>query len=154
MYKVTVNGTDDYSDSLTPIRLAENGCYVPCSLEEAEGVCVRLPITVTQTAEDGTETQVIIPSETVFRTTGKLHGTEPQATIEKIEGSVLLDAAQKSRDALSEAKDQIQTQLTAMTAARDELQSKLDALPWDYTKLLDICNKINASSVIKKMLGL
>ena len=59
-----------------------------------------------------------------------------------------------SVDTLTEAKANLQSQLAAMTASRDDLQSKLDALPWDYTKLLDICNKINASSVIKKMLGL
>ena len=61
---------------------------------------------------------------------------------------------QSKLDALTQSSNAIQSQLAAMTASRDDLQSKLDALPWDYTKLLDICNKINASSVIKKMLGL
>ena len=59
-----------------------------------------------------------------------------------------------SVDTLTEEKANLQSQLAAMTASRDDLQSKLAALPWDYTKLLDMCNKINASSAIKKMLGL
>ena len=61
---------------------------------------------------------------------------------------------QSKLDALTQSSNAIQSQLAAMTASRDDLQSKLDALPWDYDKLLDICNKINASSAIKKMLGL
>ena len=61
---------------------------------------------------------------------------------------------QSKLDALTQSSNAIQSQLAAMTASRDDLQAKLDALPWDYDKLLEICSKINASSAIKKMLGL
>jgi hypothetical protein len=155
MLKVTSeDGTVGYSDGLVYVRLAENGCYVPCTAAEAEGVCVRLPVTQTLEAGDGTKTDVIVPSETVFRTTGQLHGTEPSAVLENVEGSVMLADAQQARDALAAAKEQLQTQLADMETERDELQGKLDALPWSYDELLDICGRINSNSVVKKMLGL
>ena len=59
----------------------------------------------------------------------------------------LLTDKQGAVDALQAAKD-------AADRARADLQAKLDALPWDYDKLLEICSKINASSTIKKLLGL
>ena len=97
MIKVTASdGTVGYADSAIYIRLAANGCYVPCAESEAEGVCVRLPAAVTQEAEDGTKTEIMVPSETVFRTAGQLHGTEPSAALETVEGSVLLADAQQA----------------------------------------------------------
>lgn len=59
----------------------------------------------------------------------------------------LLTDKQGAVDALQAAKD-------AADRDRADLQAKLDALPWDYDKLLEICSKINASSTIKRLLGL
>lgn len=89
MYKVISNGKlKGYADSPVYILLHSNGCYVPCQESEAEGVCVKLPTTVE--TEDGKTMQVL--ADTVFALKeGGLYGNEPVATLEWINGAMLLN---------------------------------------------------------------
>lgn len=89
MYKVTSNGEfKGYADSPVYILLHSNGCYVPCDEKDAEGICVKLPTTVE--TEDGETIQTL--TDTVFALKdGALHGTEPVATLEWIDGAMLLN---------------------------------------------------------------
>lgn len=54
MYKIKTNGVERYSDTLVYAKLAENGCYVPCDMDDAEYVVGKVP------TEDGV-------ADTVFR---------------------------------------------------------------------------------------
>ena len=86
MYRIISNGTTEYSESIVYIKLADNGCYIPCAREEAEGICVKIP--VTHETEDGEMRTV---SDTVFKTKDDgLNGTEPSAEVEELLGAVAL----------------------------------------------------------------
>ena len=57
MYAVKQDGTfAGYADSIVPIRLHGNGCYVPCKEDQAEGFCAKMAVTLM--GEDGNEYQV------------------------------------------------------------------------------------------------
>lgn len=43
MYKVVSNGELVYSDTLVYVRLHDNGSYVGCSYDKADGFCVKVP---------------------------------------------------------------------------------------------------------------
>lgn len=43
MYKITKDGKGYYSDTLVYVKKATNGCYVPCSAEEAEYIVGKVP---------------------------------------------------------------------------------------------------------------
>ena len=43
MYKIKAEGKEYYSDTLVYVKKAQNGCYVPCSAEEAEYVVGKVP---------------------------------------------------------------------------------------------------------------
>ena len=82
MFKVTQTDTPvDYSVDACFVRLAENGCYVPCEQDEADGVCVKKHVTneVMTPAEDGTETPETVSSfeDVVYRFGEGLNNTEP-----------------------------------------------------------------------------
>ena len=86
MYRIKSNGTTGYSESIVYIKLADNGCYVPCERDEADGVCVKTPITYETNAGE-----VRTVSDTVFKTKDDgLHGTEPNAEVEELLGAVAL----------------------------------------------------------------
>ncbi|MGI6026520.1 MAG: hypothetical protein ACOX7G_06090 [Candidatus Scatomorpha sp.] len=89
MYKVISDGElKGYADLPVYILLHSNGCYVPCSEKDAEGVCVKLPATV---ETEGGETMQVL-TDTVFALKdGALHGTEPVAALEWIDGAMLLN---------------------------------------------------------------
>lgn len=81
MYIVTREGTfDGYADSVIPIRLHQNGCYVPCEESEADGFCAKKAIL--QTDEEGNEYRTL--TDTVYRTEGHtMKGTEPVGSYEQ-----------------------------------------------------------------------
>ena len=86
MYRIKSGDTVQYSESIAYIKLADNGCYVPCSREEAEGICAKIPITYE--TDDG---EVSTVSDTVYKTKDDgLHGTEPSAEVEELLGAVAL----------------------------------------------------------------
>lgn len=88
MYKITTNdGTVYYSETAVYIKLAANGCYKQCAKDEAEGVCVKTPVSVEGDAGNLSKTV----SDTVFKTRENgLHGTEPSAEVEELLGAVAL----------------------------------------------------------------
>lgn len=43
MYKIKAEGKEYYSDTLVYVKKAPNGCYVPCSAEEAEYIVGKVP---------------------------------------------------------------------------------------------------------------
>lgn len=94
MYEIKVDNKNvGYSESVVYIRLHNNGCYVPCNPEDAEGFCVKTA--KTRTDEKGEEYTFL--SDTVYRLKEKgLRGTEPIASIETIEGAIKIAEHEKS----------------------------------------------------------
>ncbi len=83
MFRVINDGvTIGYADNLTYIRLHGNGCYIPCSKDEAGGFCAKMAVQ----SDEGTVLQ-----DRVFQfTEGSLSGEEPVALAEEIDGAELL----------------------------------------------------------------
>ena len=94
MYKVSQAGAfAGYADSIVHIRLHTNGCYVPCTEEEADGFCAKLAVTLTD--EDGAEQQTL--RDTVFHLTGHtLKGDEPEGSYEQMGGALELTDAENA----------------------------------------------------------
>lgn len=92
MYAVKQDGAfAGYADSIVPIRLHGNGCYVPCKGDQAEGFCAKMAVTLT--GEDGIEYQVL--SDMVFHLTGHmLKGTEPEGSYEQMGAALPLTDAE------------------------------------------------------------
>ena len=92
MYIVTREGTfDGYADSVIPIKLHQNGCYVPCEESEADGFCAKMAVTITD--EEGIEHQVL--SDIVFHLADHtLKGTEPEGSYEQMGAALPLTDAE------------------------------------------------------------
>ena len=92
MYAVKQDGAfAGYADSIVPIRLHGNGCYVPCKEDQAEGFCAKMAVTITD--EEGTEHQVL--SDMVFHLTDHtLKGTEPEGSYEEMGAALPLTDAE------------------------------------------------------------
>ena len=103
MYAVKQDGAfAGYADSIVPIRLHSNGCYVPCEEAEADGFCAKMAVTLTD--EDGKEYQAL--SDTVFRLAGKLlKGTEPEGSYEEMGAAIPLTDAENALAELEAAYD-------------------------------------------------
>ena len=103
MYAVKQNGAfAGYADSIVPIRLHGNGCYVPCKETEAEGFCAKMAVTITD--EDGNDNQVL--SDMVFHlAVHTLKGTEPEGSYEEMGAALpLTDAEIAAKILLGEAE--------------------------------------------------
>lgn len=103
MYKITQNGAfAGYADSIVLIRLHNNGCYVPCEEDQAEGFCAKMAVTITDA--EGTEHQVL--SDTVFHLAGHtLKGAEPEGSYEEMGAALpLTDAETAAKILLGEAE--------------------------------------------------
>ena len=92
MYAVKQNGAfAGYADSIVPIRLHSNGCYVPCNEGQAEGFCAKMAVTITD--EEGNEHQVL--SDMVFHLADHtLKGTEPEGSYEEMGAALPLTDAE------------------------------------------------------------
>lgn len=92
MYAVKQDGAfAGYADSIVPIRLHGNGCYVPCKEDQAEGFCAKMAVTITD--EEGNEYRAL--TDTVYRTEGRtMKGTEPVGTYEQHGAAVPLTEAE------------------------------------------------------------
>lgn len=102
MYKITQTGAfAGYADSIMLIRLHDNGCYVPCEEDQAEGFCAKMAVTITD--EEGAERQVL--SDMVFHLAGHtLQGTEPEGSYEEMGAALpLTDAETAAKILLGEA---------------------------------------------------
>ena len=103
MYKITQTGAfAGYADSIVHIRLHTNGCYVPCTEEEADGFCAKMA--VTQENEAGTEQKTL--RDTVFCLAGHtLKGDEPEGCYEQMSAAVPLTEAETALAELEAAYD-------------------------------------------------
>lgn len=99
MYKITSEGAVvGYSDTAVYIKLHENGCYIPCEKEEAEGFCVKTAIDFTdeETSEEMTRLE-----DFVYRLTEDgLNGVEPMGELEDVSGTLMLAESDKVLDIL------------------------------------------------------
>ena len=81
MYKVNSNGNVYFADTVLPIIVADNGCYILCR-EDTGGVVAKISVET----EDGTQL-----ADKVFRTREDgLRGTEPLCTYEQISGAQMM----------------------------------------------------------------
>ena len=81
MYKVNSNGNVYFADTVLPIIVAYNGCYI-FSEGDTGGVVAKISVET----EDGTQL-----ADKVFRTRENgLHGTEPLFTYEQISGAQMM----------------------------------------------------------------
>lgn len=99
MYKITSEGAVvGYSDTAVYIKLHENGCYIPCEKEEAEGFCVKTAIDFTdeETGEEMTRLE-----DFVYRLTEDgLNGVEHMGELEDVSGTLMLAENDKVLDIL------------------------------------------------------
>ncbi len=98
MYAVTKNEAfDGYADSVVPIKLHTNGCYIPCRENEADGFCAKVARELT--TEDGESITVTV--DTVYCFNGKaMHGDEPTGSFEQIGGAMQLMNSENAVTAL------------------------------------------------------
>lgn len=81
MYKVSSNGNIYFADTVLPVIVADNGCYI-LSKEDTGGVVAKISVET----EDGRQL-----TDKVFRTRENgLHGTEPLCTYEQISGAQMM----------------------------------------------------------------
>lgn len=91
MYKVNSNGNVYFADTVLPVIVADNGCYILCR-EDTGGVVAKISVET----EDGTQL-----ADMVFRTREDgLHGNEPMCTYEPISGAELLSAYENALNEL------------------------------------------------------
>lgn len=91
MYVITSNGKIRYADSVVPVRLHSNGCYVLVDEKAADGFCAKLAVTATD--EDGNEYQAL--SDTVYHFPGHaLKGDEPEGEYTQRGAAILLTEAE------------------------------------------------------------
>ena len=91
MYKVNSDGNVYFADTVLPVIVADNGCYI-LSKEDTGGVVAKISVET----EDGTQL-----ADMVFRTREDgLHGTEPMCTYEPISGAELLSAYENALNEL------------------------------------------------------
>lgn len=81
MYQVKSNGSVYYAETVLPVDVADNGCFI-LSKKDTGGVVAKINVET----EDGTQL-----ADMVFLTReDALHGTEPLCTYEPIKGAELL----------------------------------------------------------------
>ena len=81
MYKVNSNGNVYFADTVLPIIVADNGCYI-LSEGDTGGVVAKISVET----EEGRQL-----ADKVFRTSENgLHGTEPLCTYEQISGAQMM----------------------------------------------------------------
>ena len=82
MYKVNSNGNVYFADTVLPIIVADNGCYI-LSEGDTGGVVAKISVET----EEGRQL-----ADKVFRTRENgLHGTEPLCTYEQISGAQMME---------------------------------------------------------------
>lgn len=98
MYKVTQGDTLlGYSDTAVFVKLHTNGCYIPCSQTEAQGVCVKTPYTYEVTDEETGEVSTITTVRDVVYALreGAMKGTEEVATLEQVNGALVIEESEQ-----------------------------------------------------------
>ena len=88
---ISKNTFAGYADSIVPIRLHSNGCYVPCEEDQADGFCAKMAVAIID--EEGIEHQVL--SDMVFHLADHtLKGTEPEGSYEEMGAALPLTHAE------------------------------------------------------------
>lgn len=101
MYAIKSGGkVVGYSDTVVYIRLHENGCYVPCDEEEAEGFCVKTAIN--RTDKETGETTTYLEDFVYAFADGWLLGIEPVGSVETVSGAIMLAKAETLQAQLAE----------------------------------------------------
>lgn len=103
MYAVSKEGVFvGYADSVVNILLHEDGSYVPCAEDKADGFCAKMAVPMKD--ESGNEYHGL--SNKVFCLAGhELSGTEPVGSYEEMDAAVpLMDAEQAAKILLMEEK--------------------------------------------------
>ena len=102
MYVVSKEGAfGGYADSVVSIRLHENGSYVPCADDKADGFCAKMARELT-TEDDESITGMV---DTVYCFNGKvMHGDEPIGSFEQINGAAQLMNSENTVTALAGQK--------------------------------------------------
>jgi hypothetical protein len=98
MYAVSKEGSFvGYADSVVSIRLHENGSYVPCADDEADGFCAKMARELT--TEDNESITGMV--DTVYCFNEKvMHGGEPIGSFEQINGAAQLMNSENAVTAL------------------------------------------------------
>lgn len=98
MYQIISGEKKQYVDKLVYIKVnQESGCYIICDENDAEGVCVKIPVELT--TEEGTITTC---EDTVFAIVdGGLNGTEDICQIEPAQVALDYYNANRSEELLS-----------------------------------------------------
>ena len=99
MYEIILDDTSFVVDNGLYIKLhEENGSFVLCSPEEAEGICVKVP-TDLENEEGATITTCV---DTVYAIVkGGLHGTEPLCTFKQAQVAMEYYNALKAEEIVS-----------------------------------------------------
>ena len=101
MYQIKQGGAViGYSDTVVYIRLHENGCYVPCEREQAEGFCVKVAID-SKDADTGETVTRLEDFVYKFSDNGLL-GIEPVGSVESVSGAIMLAKAETLQAQLAE----------------------------------------------------
>ena len=99
MYAIRSGGeVVGYSDTVVYIRLHENGCYVPCEKDEAEGFCIKAAID--RTNEETGETETFLEDFVYKFADNGLLGVEPTGELEEVSGALMLAESDKVLDIL------------------------------------------------------
>lgn len=98
MYAVSKEGVfAGYADSIVSIRLHENGSYVPCADDKADGFCAKMARELI-TEDDESITGMV---DTVYCFNEKvMHGDEPIGSFEQINGAAQLMNSENAVTAL------------------------------------------------------
>lgn len=108
MFKVIQEDSSvHYSLDACFVRLAANGCYIPCAEEEADGVCVKKFVTKEVPNEDGENETVSGFEDTVYRFGEGLRNTEPVCGIRELDDADLFAEHKEDGDEIAKLKTAI-----------------------------------------------
>lgn len=139
MYAVSKEGAFvGYADSVVSIRLHENGSYVPCADDEADGFCAKMARELT--TEDNESITGMV--DTVYCFNEKvMHGGEPIGSFEQINGAAQLMNSENVVTALvgqvitprRAAKLRLMIEAAAMSLPDSDAAKAVELFPaWSY----------------------
>lgn len=160
MYAVSKEGAFvGYADSVVNIRLHENGSYVPCADDEADGFCAKMAVPMKD--ESGNEYHGL--SDTVFCLAGhELRGTEPVGSYEEMGAAIPLTEAESAVGAVVALTGEVVTmaraaelrpmiEMAAMSLSDGEAATAVELFPkWAYPVSYIVGNRVSDSGKLYK----
>lgn len=160
MYAVSKEGVFvGYADSVVSIRLHENGSYVPCADDEADGFCAKMAVSMKD--EDGNEYHSL--SDTVFCLAGhELRGTEPVGSYEEMGAAIPLTEAESAVGAVVALTGEVVTaeraaelrpmiEAAAMSLPDGEAAKAVELFPaWAYPVSYIVGNRVSDGGKLYK----